>query len=76
MNHLDQGDRIHESFKSSIEFGDGHYTVGLPWKTYTLMLPDNFASSKQRLESLVKRLRRQSALLKKYDDIIRENWHN
>ena len=76
MNHLDQGDRIHESFKSSIEFGDGHYTVGLPWKTDTLMLPDNFVSSKQRLESLVKRLRRQSALLKKYDDIIRENWHN
>ena len=27
MNHLDQGNRIHESFKSSTEFGDEHYTV-------------------------------------------------
>ena len=30
MNHLDQGDKIHDSFKSSIEFEDGRYTVGLP----------------------------------------------
>ena len=30
MNHLNQGDRIHESFKSSMEFGDGHDTVDLP----------------------------------------------
>ena len=29
-NLLDQGDRIHESFKSSMEFGDGHDTVDLP----------------------------------------------
>ena len=35
------------------------------------MLPDNFAPSKQRLESLVKRLKRQSALSKNYDDIIK-----
>ena len=55
MNLLDQGDRIHESFKPSIEFEDGHYTVGLLRKTDTLMLPDNFAPSKQRLESLFKK---------------------
>ena len=36
------------------------------------MLPDNFAPSKQRLESLVKRIKRQPALLQKYDDIIKE----
>ena len=71
MNRLDQGDKIHESFKSSVEFEDGHYTVGLPWITDTLMLPDNFAPSKQRLESLV-RLKCQPALLKKYDDIIKD----
>ena len=35
------------------------------------MLSDNFAPSKQRLESLVKRLKRQP-LLQKYDDIIKE----
>ena len=72
MNHLDQGDRIHKLFKSSIECWDGLYTVGLPWKTDTLMLPDNFAPSKRRLESLVKGLKRQPVLLQKYDDIIKE----
>ena len=72
MNHLDQGDRIHESFKSSIEFGDGRYTVGLPWKTDRLMLPDNFAPSKQRLELLVKGLKRQPTLLQKYDIILEQ----
>ena len=36
------------------------------------MLPDNFAPSKQRLESLVKRIKCQPALLQKYDDIIKE----
>ena len=35
------------------------------------MLSDNFAPSKQRLESLVKRLKSQP-LLQKYDDIIKE----
>ena len=35
------------------------------------MLPDDFAPSKQRLESLV-RLKCQLALLKKYDDIIKD----
>ena len=63
MNHLDQRDRIHESFKSSTEFRDGHYNVGLPWKTDTLMLTDNFPPSKKRLESLVKRLKYQPRLL-------------
>ena len=36
------------------------------------MLPDNFATSKRRLEPLVKRLKRQPELLQKYDDIIKE----
>ena len=35
------------------------------------MLPDNFAPSKRRLELLVKRLKRQSALLQKYNDMIK-----
>ena len=32
MNHLDQGNRIHESFKLSKEFGKEHYTVAFPEK--------------------------------------------
>ena len=36
------------------------------------MLPDNFAPSKQRLELLVKRLKRQPTLLQKYDDVMKE----
>ena len=65
MKHLDQKVRIYEAFKSSIKFGDEHYTVRLPWKPDMLMLPDNFAPSKQRLESLVKRLKRQTGVIAK-----------
>ena len=65
MNHSDQGDRIHESFKSSIAFGDGHSTVGPPGKTDKLMLPDNFAPSKQRLESLENRLKTPTSIIAK-----------
>ena len=45
-----------------LNLGDRHYTVDRTLKIDTLMLPDNFAPSKQRLESLVKRLKRQPAL--------------
>ena len=52
---------IHEkrfdSLKSSIKFENGRYTVQFPWKTDSLMLPDNFLPSKQRLISLLKRLK-------------------
>ena len=34
------------------------------------MLPDNFASGKRRIKLLVKRLKRQPALLQRYDGII------
>ena len=65
---------IHEkrfdSLKSSIKFENGRYTVQLPWKTDSLMLPDNFLPNKQRLISLLKRLKQKPELLNEYKEII------
>ena len=44
----------------------------LPWKDQHPLLYDNFILAKKRLESLLKRLRQNSALLKQYSDIINE----
>ena len=76
MLHLSQliHSFIHEkrfdSLQSSIKFENGRYTVQLPWKTDSLMLPDNFLQSKQRLISLLKRLTQKPELLNEYNEII------
>ena len=46
------------------------YTVQLPWKTDSLMLPDNFLASKQRLTWLLKRLKQKPELLNEYKETI------
>ena len=46
------------------------YTVQLPWKTVSFMLPDNFLPSKQRLISLLKRVKQKPELLNEYNEII------
>ena len=57
-------DKIFELFKSSTEFEDRHHTVGLPCNTNTLILPDNFTPSKQRVKPLVKRPKHQPKFFK------------
>ena len=65
---------IHEkrfdSLQSFIKFEKGRYTVQLPWKTDSLMLPYNFLPGKQRLISLLKRLKQKPELLNEYNEII------
>ena len=63
---------VHEEFLESIKYEDTHYKVNLPWKPDHAELPDNYDRSKKRLLGLLKRLRNEPEVLKKYDDVIKE----
>ena len=57
---------------SNIKFRDSRYEVSLPWKPFHQPLPNNYNLSKQRLDSLLRRLRQNPVLLQDYDRIIQE----
>ena len=38
----------------TLTFEDGHYSVGLPWKTKDHHLPDNFTMAMHRLQNAEK----------------------
>ena len=54
----------------TLTFEDGHYSVGLPWKTKDHNLPDNFTMVMHRLQSTEKRLQKSPELAKAYSDIL------
>ena len=55
-------------FENSIQYSDGKYHVGWPWKTNNVELPDNYELSCGRLQSVSKRLKKSPEILKKYND--------
>ena len=54
----------------TLTFEDGHYSVGLPWKTKDRDLPDNFTMAMYRLKSTDKRLQKSPELAKAYSDVL------
>ena len=58
-------------FIQNVEFNRWEYETLLPQKNNYKLLPDNFLLAKNRLVSLVNRLKRGLAVLKTYDDIIK-----
>ena len=58
-------------FIQNVEFNRREYETLLPQKKNHKLLPDNFLLAKNRLISLVNRLKRGLAVLKTYDDIIK-----
>ena len=66
-------DTVEEKFLRNVSKKNGRYVVQLPWKDQHPLLYDNFILAKKRFESLLKRLRQNSALLKQYSDIINEH---
>lgn len=45
---------VQSEFEESISFHDGRYEVKLPWKEPRQELPDNYETSRKRLDSLLK----------------------
>ena len=67
---------VEERFLQNVSKKDGRYVVKLPWKDQHPFLYDNFVLAKKRLQSQLKRLRQNSALLKQYSELINEKLKN
>ena len=63
---------VHDKFLDTIHKRDGRYEVSLPWKEHYPLLPDNYEVAVSRLNSVLKRLRRNPELLTEYNRIIEE----
>ena len=67
-----KSDPVSEQFRSTIQMKGGRYEVSLPWRECREPLADNFALSRRRLHSLIRRLRREPTVLREYDAIIHD----
>ena len=63
---------MYDEFASAIAFKDGRYEVSLPWRDFHEPLPDNYQLSCNRLRGLLHRLKQTPAVLREYDNIIRD----
>ena len=61
-----------ESFTKNISFSDEKYSVSLPFRENSPVLPDNYVNTVRRLDSTVKRLRKEPKVLKECDSIVKE----
>ena len=61
-----------QKFKQDIKCYGSRYTVRLPFKADIYSLPGNNAICKRRLESLLKRLKRNLKLMESYDGVMRQ----
>lgn len=66
---------VHESFLRNVTFEGGRYTVSLPLHERHELLPDNHDLSLARLNTLVKRLRKDPQNLEQDNGIIEGQLH-
>ena len=62
--------RARDAVTETLRLEDGHYSVGLPWKTKDPELPDNFQMALRRLQNTEKRLQKSPELAKAYSDVL------
>lgn len=67
---------VHEAFLENISFANDRYSVKLPLKENRDLLPDNYDLSLARLNSLVRRLRKEPSIMKEYDQIFQDQLHH
>ena len=58
---------VEEQFISELKYDDDYYSLSLPWHEHHDILPDNYEVSVARLNSTLKRLRKEPDLLKEYN---------
>ena len=69
--HISDDETAQALFSKSVTFENGRYNVSWPWKP-DRELPDNYMLAKGRLTSLIRRLRRDPDMLKRYDDVLQD----
>ena len=68
----DKEKTLYDTFTKAVKFENGRYKVPLPWREFHDSLPDNYQLSLHRLQGLLRRLKQDPAVLKEYDDTIKE----
>ena len=69
-----RNDKVYQEFKEKVGRNEtGCYETNLPWKVNSPGLPTNKLESLHRLESLLKRLKKDPVLFQQYDQIIRDH---
>ena len=63
---------LYDEFAATIRFQDGRYKVPLPWKEFHEPLGDNYQLCEKRLRGLLKRLRHEPEVLKRYNSTIQD----
>ena len=65
-------DGVYEEFIESISFNSARYSVKLPWKESHDSLPSNYELSLSRMNSQIRKLRKEPEVLEEYDAVIKE----
>ena len=63
---------VMELFEASCAKEENRYVIGLPWKRYPKLLPNNYALAERRLESLDRSLSKNKTKAKMYNGAIEE----
>ena len=64
-------DSVHDEFLRKLKFENKRYSVSLPFRRHHDVLPDNFDLCVNRLDSLLKRLKKKPELFEEYDRVIK-----
>ena len=72
QEELDVNENVLNHFNQTIRFENNRYSVTLPWNEKKYLLPVHKQVTYSRLKSLLTRLTKTPELLKKYDDIFKE----
>ena len=63
---------VEEKFEDTVSFDGERYSVQLPWKSDRATLQTNRSLCERRLNAQLKRLKKEPEILKKYDDVIKD----
>ena len=72
MGISSEGRSLYDNLAEVIKFENGRYKVPLPWKETHDSLPDNYQLSSTRLQSLLRRLKRDPVILSEYHRIMED----
>ena len=72
----DENNAVYSKFVKGMTRKEGCYEVGLPWRENMPTLPSNYEVCVSRLNSLVKRLKREPEVFEQYDNVIRDQIQN
>ena len=63
---------VEEEFEDTVSFNGERYSVQLPWKSDRVNLQTNRSLCERRLNAQLVRLKKEPEILKKYDDVIKD----